>query len=201
MALLVNGSTQLEGIDVDDTFSLVVKSGTIQIIISLATSRHWPVHQLDIKNAFLHGDLSEMVYMHQPLGFWDSAYPYYVCLLQRSLYRLKQGTNTAYFLLYVDDILFTASFEILLQQLIGLLHLEFSMTDIGLLNYFLGISVVRDSSGMFLSHRKYVVEILERARVVHCNPSRTPIDTESKLSPDGDSVSDHTLYRSLAGAL
>ncbi|GJS18700.1 ribonuclease H-like domain-containing protein [Tanacetum coccineum] len=198
--LVVNGSTQLEGIDVDETFSPVVKSGTIPTIISLATSRHWLVHQLDVKNAFLHGDLSETVYMHQPLGFQDSAHPYYDCLLQRSLYGLKQGTDTAYLLLYVDDIVFTASSEILLQQLIGLLHLEFSMTDLGSLNYFLGISVMRDSSGMFLSQRKYVVKILERAHVVHCNPSRTPIDNESK-SPDGDSVSNHTLYRSLAGAL
>nr|GFB40435.1 ribonuclease H-like domain-containing protein [Tanacetum cinerariifolium] len=67
--LVANGSTQLEGIDVDETFSLVVKPGTIRTILSLATSRHWPVHQLDVKNAFLHGDLSEIVYMHHLFGF------------------------------------------------------------------------------------------------------------------------------------
>ncbi|GJV51853.1 ribonuclease H-like domain-containing protein [Tanacetum coccineum] len=54
---------------------------------------------------------------------------------------------------------------------------------------------------MFLSQRKYVVEILERDHMVHFNPSRTPIDTESKLGVDGNLVSDPTLYRSLAGAL
>ncbi|GKB20257.1 ribonuclease H-like domain-containing protein, partial [Tanacetum coccineum] len=77
------------------------------------------------------------------------------------------------------------------------------MTDLGSrsLNYFLGISVTQDSSGMFLSQRKYVVEILERAHMVNCNPSRTPVDTESKLGDDGDPVSDPTLYRSLAGSL
>ncbi|GJW11338.1 ribonuclease H-like domain-containing protein [Tanacetum coccineum] len=53
------------GIDVDETFSPVVKPGTVQTVLSLATSRHWPVHQLDVKNAFLHGDLSETIYMHQ----------------------------------------------------------------------------------------------------------------------------------------
>nr|GEZ78229.1 ribonuclease H-like domain-containing protein [Tanacetum cinerariifolium] len=69
--LVANGSTQVEGVDVDETFSLVVKSGTIRIILSLAISQHWPVHQLDVKNAFLHGDLAETVYMHQPPDFWD----------------------------------------------------------------------------------------------------------------------------------
>ncbi|GKD65614.1 ribonuclease H-like domain-containing protein [Tanacetum coccineum] len=54
---------------------------------------------------------------------------------------------------------------------------------------------------MFLSQRKYASEILERAGMVNCNPSRTPVDTESKLGDAGDLVSDPTLYRSLAGSL
>ncbi|GKA82691.1 ribonuclease H-like domain-containing protein [Tanacetum coccineum] len=193
--LVVNGSTQLEGVDVDETFSPVVKSGTIWIVLSLAASRHWPIHQLDVKNAFLHGDLSETVYMHQPPGFWYSVHPNYVCLLQR------HGTNTAYLLLYVDDIFLTASSEILLQQIIRSLHQEFAMTDLGSLHYILGKSVTRDSSGLFLSQKKYVVEILDRAHMVNCNLSRTPIDTESKLGSDGYPVTDPTLYRSLAGSL
>ncbi|GKA17759.1 ribonuclease H-like domain-containing protein [Tanacetum coccineum] len=193
--LVVNGSTQLEGVDVDETFSPVVKPGTIRTVLSLAASRHWPIHQLDVKNAFLHSDISETVYMHQPPGFRDTVHPDYVCLLQR------QGTDTAYLLLYVDDIVLTASSERLLQQVICSLHKEFAMTDLGPLNYFLGISVTRDSSGMFLSQKKYAIEILDRAHMVNCNPSRTPIDTESKLGSDGDPVSDPTLYRSLAGSL
>jgi hypothetical protein len=75
------------------------------------------------------------------------------------------------------------------------------MTDLGTLNYFLGVSVTRDSTGMFLSQRKYAMEILERAHMVGCNPSRTPVDTESKLGDDGDPVSYPKLYRSLAGSL
>ncbi|GJZ32751.1 ribonuclease H-like domain-containing protein [Tanacetum coccineum] len=94
-----------------------------------------------------------------------------------------------------------SSSEILLQQIIRSLHQEFAMTDLGLLNYFLGISVTRDSSGLFLSQKKYVVEVLERAHMVNCNPSRTPIDTESKLRSDDDPVSNPTLYRSLACSL
>nr|GEU72606.1 ribonuclease H-like domain-containing protein [Tanacetum cinerariifolium] len=112
--LVANGSTQLEGVDVDETFSLVVKPGTIQTILSLAVSRHRPIHQLDVKNAFLHGDLSETIYMHQPPGFQDSVHP-------------DHGTDIAYLLLYVDDIVLTASSESLLQQIIRSLHQEFAI--------------------------------------------------------------------------
>ncbi|GKB88495.1 ribonuclease H-like domain-containing protein, partial [Tanacetum coccineum] len=112
-----------------------------------------------------------------------------------------KGIDTAYLLLYVDDIVPTASFKGLLQQIIGSLHQEFAMIDLSPLNYFLGISVTRDSPGLFLSQKKYAIEILEKAHMVSCNPSRTPVDTLSKLGVDGDPVSDPTLYRSLAGSL
>nr|GEU82270.1 hypothetical protein [Tanacetum cinerariifolium] len=191
--LAANGSTQLEGVDVDEIFSPVVKPGIIRTVLSLATSRHWPIHQLDVKNAFL-----QTVYMHQPLGFRDSAHPDYVCLLHRSLYGLKQGIDIAYLYIYVDDIVLTASSEGLLQRIIGSLHQEFATTDLGPLNYFLGFSLTRDSSGLFLSQKKYAIEILEKAHMVSCNPSRTPVDTESKLGVDGDPISNPTLYRSLA---
>ncbi|GKB02599.1 ribonuclease H-like domain-containing protein, partial [Tanacetum coccineum] len=110
------------------------------------------------------------------------------------------GTDNAYLLLYVDDIVLTASSESLLHQIIRSLHQEFVMTDLGPLNYFLGISVTRDSSRLFLSQKKYALEILDRAHMANCNPSRTPIDTEFKLRSDGDPVSDPNLYRSLVEA-
>ncbi|GJR09588.1 retrovirus-related pol polyprotein from transposon TNT 1-94 [Tanacetum coccineum] len=110
-------------------------------------------------------------------------------------------TDTTYLLLYFDDIVLTASSESLLQQIIRLFHQEFAMTDLGPLSYFLGISVTHDSSGLFLSSKKYAVQSFERAGMVNCNPSRTPVDTESKLGDTGVVVSDPTLYRSLAGSL
>nr|GEU70832.1 hypothetical protein [Tanacetum cinerariifolium] len=151
----------------------------------LAISQHWSVHQLDVKNAFLQGDLAETVYMHQPPNFCDPEHP-------------NSGDDITFLLLYVDYIVLTASSDRLLQQIIASLHREFSMTDLGALNYFLGILVTRDSSGIFLSQRKYAMEILEHARRVGYNPSRTPIDTESKLGDGGTPVVDPTLYRSLA---
>nr|GEV57641.1 ribonuclease H-like domain-containing protein [Tanacetum cinerariifolium] len=153
--LVANGSSQQLGVDFDETFSPVVKPATIYTVLNLVVSRKWPIHQLGVKNAFLNGDLSETVYMHQPPGFVDARFPNHVCRLQRSLYGLKQAPR-AWFQCF---------------------------------------------AGLFLSQRKYALQLLKHAQMVNCNPSRTPVDTESKLGPDGVSVQDPTLYRSLTGGL
>ncbi|GJV74485.1 ribonuclease H-like domain-containing protein [Tanacetum coccineum] len=117
--LVANGRSQQYGVNCDDTFSPVVKSATIRTVLSLALSQNWHIHQFDVKNSFLNGDLSETVYMH-------------------------------------------VSFS---QEVCN------------------------------------IMELLDREHMASCNPTRTLIDTESKLGADGDHASDPTLYRSLAGGL
>lgn len=72
-------------------------------------------------------------------------------LTDSSLFIYQHGVDTAYLLLYVDDIVFTASSADLLQSIITQLHREFAMTDLGPFNYFLGISITRSSKGLFFS--------------------------------------------------
>lgn len=232
--LVANGKSQQLGIDCDETFSPVVKPATIRTVLSVATTRAWPLHQLDVKNAFLHGNLDEVVYMHQPPGFVDKSKPDHVCLLKRSIYGLKQapciwynhfaqyarkigfrqstsdtslfilrqGKDIAYLLLYVDDIVLTASATSLLKHIINSLSSEFNMTDMGELHHFLGIAVSRDSTGLFLQQQNYAADILHGANMTNCNPCNTRVDTKSKLAAEaGKPVADPTLYRSLAGAL
>ncbi|KAI3680090.1 hypothetical protein L2E82_50682 [Cichorium intybus] len=232
--LVGDGKTQQVGIDCGETFSPVVKPATIRTVLSLSLSKAWSIRQLDVKNAFLHGELQETVYMHQPLGYRDRTHPDYVCLLRKSLYGLKQaprawykrfadyvislgftnskcdnslfiyrkGSDMAYILLYVDDIILTASSDTLRLSIMGFLSSEFAMKDLVPLNYFLGISVSRHKDGMFLSQRKYAEQIIERAGMSSCKPSPTPVDTQQKVSATSSTcVEDPTLYRSLAGAL
>ncbi|GJT14616.1 ribonuclease H-like domain-containing protein [Tanacetum coccineum] len=78
--LVANGSSQQLGVNFDETFSLVVKPATIRTVLSLVVSRKWLIHQLDVKNAFLNGDLSKTVYMHQPPGFVDARFPNHYAL-------------------------------------------------------------------------------------------------------------------------
>ena len=167
--LVGNGKNQQVGLDCDETFSRVVKPTTIRTVLGLDVSRSWPIHQLDVKNAFLHGGLKETVYMHQPPGFIDPSMPHHLCKLRKSFYGLKQaprawyqrfatfvlsqgfrssvcdtllfiyrhGRDMAYLLLYVDDIILTASSTAILDRIIGTLSREFAMTDLGSLRRFL----------------------------------------------------------------
>lgn len=87
--LVANGLSQCPSIVCDETFSPMVKPASIRLVLILAISHHWPVHQLDVKNTFLHVHLQETVYMHQPPGFCETPHPNHVCLLKKSLYGLK----------------------------------------------------------------------------------------------------------------
>jgi histone deacetylase 1/2 len=182
---VLGGFTHRPSVDFDETSSPVVKPATIRTVLSLALSKDWLVHQLDVQNAFLHGTLFETVYRTQPSGFIDPARPDHVCRLNKSLYGLKQaprawyscfaahlltlgfveaksdtslfvlqrGSDTAFLLLYVDDIVLTASTPALLHHIIAALQGSFPMKDLGPLQHFLGVAVTRSASGMLLSQR------------------------------------------------
>jgi hypothetical protein len=93
---VLRGFTQRPEVDYDETFSLAVNPATVHTVLATAVSRDWPIQQLNVKNAFLHGTLSEIVFCCQSTGFADPAHPDLICRLCKSLYGLKQAPRAWY---------------------------------------------------------------------------------------------------------
>lgn len=138
---------------------------------------------------------------YQQFAVYISSLGFKSSLFDSSLFTFHHGHETIYPFLYVDDIVLTSSSPSLITRVITRLSNEFAMADLGQLSFFLGISAARTSTSLFLSQIVFAREILARADMLSCNPCSTPTDTKSKLSSEGKSVSDPTLYRSLVGAL
>jgi hypothetical protein len=188
---------------------------------------------MDVKNAFLHGDLQEEVYMDIPPGFELSEQKGKVLRLRRSLYGLKQSprawfdrfrkailikgfhqsnadhtlfykhaeNKVAILIVYVDDIVITGDNQKEIDDLKCHLAQEFEVKDLGHLRYFLGIEVSRGSKGIFLSQRKYTLDLLRETGMHGCRPVATPIEQNHRLSSDMGTPVDQEHYKRLVGKL
>lgn len=177
---MVKRYTQTYLVDHAETFSPVAKMGTIRVLFSVAAKKEWPLHQFDVTNAFLHGEVTKPVYMEAPPGFSGEFKEGEVCKLKKTLYGLKQspriwfgrftdvmkkysykqsnsdhtlflkrrGEKIICLIIYVDDMIFTGDDDYEISQLKKNLFAEFEMKDLGLLNYFLGIEVLRSKKGI-----------------------------------------------------
>ncbi|RVW49248.1 Retrovirus-related Pol polyprotein from transposon RE2 [Vitis vinifera] len=187
----------------NDTWDLVVlPSGKFTV------GCHWvytvKVDLDDIKNAFLHGDLAEEVYMEQPPGFVAQGESSLVCSTANHsvFYHHNSSRQCIYLVVYVDDIVITGSDQNGIQKLKQHLFTHFQTKDLGKLKYFLGIEIAQSNSGVVLSQMKYVLGILEETGMLDCKPVDTPMDPNVKLIPgQGEPLEDPGRYRRLVGKL
>lgn len=219
---VVRGFNQIKDKDYKHTFFLVAKLPTVRVLIALTTTKGWPIHQLDINNAFFHGTLDEEVYIIPPEGYEKAKGK--VCKLNKSLYGLKQASRQwnkefTQFLLrngfsqskqdyslftkgtidsqsflavlvYVDDSLITGENLTHINDLKHKIHEAFTIKDLGLIRYFLGIEVSRTTNGTTLHQRKYILDILQDLGLSACKSTAFPLPTNLKLSTDdGDLIS------------
>lgn len=231
--LVVFGNRQVAGIDYNETFAPVAKMGTVRIFLAVAVAQNWELHQMDVCNAFLHGDLEEEVYMQLPPGY-SSPLPGKVCRLRKSLYGLRQaprqwfaklsdalrkfgfvqsyadyslfsyqqGNVSLHVLVYVDDLIIAGSSHDVILRFKQYLSSCFHMKDLDVLKYFLGIEVARGNEGLFLSQRKYALDLLTEAGMLGCKPIDTPMEQNHRLAyAEGDPYEHPAQYRRLVGRL
>jgi hypothetical protein len=165
--------SQTYGIDYDETFAPVAKMNTVRILISCAANFGWPLHQLDVKNAFLHGDLHEEVYMEVPPGLASFGTKGKVCRLKKSLYGLKQSPR--------------AWFD----------RFRRAICDIGYAQCNCDHTVFYKHS----SCKKYTLDLLRETGMIGCRAAATPIDQNDKITAQSGELVDMEKYQRLVGRL
>ncbi|KAJ9541585.1 hypothetical protein OSB04_028091 [Centaurea solstitialis] len=202
------------GIDYEETFAPVARVTSVRSLLAITATKHWPLFQMDVKNAFLNGDLSEEVYMTPPP---DVSLPSgHVCRLRKALYGLKQAprawfekfsktvlslgffasnydsglftrttaSGSILLLLYVDDMIITGDDSIGIASLKQSLSSSFEMKDLGKLHYFLGLEVLSDSSDTYLCQAKYISDLLSKAGLSDNKVASTPLERNLHLAPN-----------------
>ncbi|PRQ26985.1 putative RNA-directed DNA polymerase [Rosa chinensis] len=207
--LVAKGYTQRYGIDYKETFAPVAKINTVRILISLAANKDWPLHQFDVKNAFLNGNLEEEVYMDMPQSprawfgrFSKSikAFGYKQSNSDHTLFIKRKNAKITALIVYVDDMIVTGDDPKEINELQKYLSKESEMKDLGQLKYFLGIEVARSKKGISLSQRKYVLDLLAETGMLDCRPIETPIEMNHGLAIYPDQVpTDKGRYQRLVG--
>ncbi|KAL2229041.1 UNVERIFIED_CONTAM: Retrovirus-related Pol polyprotein from transposon RE1 [Sesamum indicum] len=216
--LVAKGYTQVEGVDYTERFSPVAKTVTVRLFLALASAFQWPVHQIDINNAFLHGHLDEEIFMTAPEGYDIS--PGHACLLKRSLYGLKQASrqwnveftrsleglgfrqsghdHCLFFkpldagflglLVYVDDVLIMAPSLASISQVKESLDALFTIKDLGCARYFLGLQIGRSNGGMSLTQSKYILDLVSECGLQDGKSAATPLPPGVKFSSGSEDL-------------
>ncbi|XP_073351834.1 uncharacterized protein [Aegilops tauschii subsp. strangulata] len=199
--LVAKGFVQQQGIDFEEVFAPVARMESVRLLIALAAQESWSLHHMDVKSAFLNGDLEEEVYVQQPTGFVKKGEEH-KCPLEHAMY--KRGIDASRLLIgvYVDDLLITGASEKEIGRFKKQMKELFKMSDLGLLSFYLGIEVHKSRDGITLCQEAYATKILVNCGMDDCNPSHTPMEAKLKLSKRSEAPAvDPTDYRSIVGSL
>nr|GEV11918.1 zinc finger, CCHC-type [Tanacetum cinerariifolium] len=183
--LVIQGFKQKLGIDYFDTYGPVARISTIRLLISMTSIHNLIIHQMDVKTAFLNGELEEEVYMNQPMGFIMPGNDNKVCKLIMSLYGLKHAPKQWH--QKFDEVVLSNGY--LLNQADKYLTKEFwssrfFMKDMGEADVILGIRIKHESNGIAISLSHYIEKVLKNFNYSYCTPVSTPLDTCEKLMPN-----------------
>ena len=217
--LVAKGFSQTEGVDFSETYAPVAKFNSIRALLAIAAAEGYTVQQMDVKTAFLNGELEEEIYMQQPEGTAKPGEEHLVWRLHRALYGLKQAPRVWYrrldqqltemgfercdadysvyvhhgqhviLVVYVDDLIITGPDEPVFATKAKLAEV-FDMTDLGDVHWLLGMEISRDRAGIHISQERYIRELLERFGMNDCKPASTPMQVGLPLTDNMSPTTD-----------
>ncbi|KAJ9557275.1 hypothetical protein OSB04_011889 [Centaurea solstitialis] len=171
--VVAKGYKQQAGIDYDETFAPVAGLEAIWIFLGYTAHKNFIVYQVDVKIAFLNGELKEEVYVSQPEGFVDRTKPNHVYILDKALYGLKQAPRAWYD--HLSNVLLENGFykgkndstlfiktDDMCTWFSNLMTTRFEMSMLRELSFFLGLQVLQKPDGIFINQSKYIGDILKR---------------------------------------
>ncbi|KAJ0466898.1 putative RNA-directed DNA polymerase [Helianthus annuus] len=232
--LVAKGYVQRFGIDYEEVFAPVARIETVRLMLALAANRGWEVHHLDVKSAFLHGELKEDVYVHQPEGYvkrgqerqvyklikalyglrqapraWntrlDSALKelgFTRCKHEQAIYRRERNQRLLLVCTYVDDLIVIGATSQDIVDFKKQMEARFEMSDLGLLQYYLGIEVNQGVRGISIKQSGYATKVLKQFGLWESNSTQFPLDPGLKLTKkDEAKKTDPTEYRKVVGCL
>lgn len=221
--LVVKGYRQIEGIDYDEVFAPVSKYATLRAVCAIAAARDYEIHQVDIKNAFVQGELMEEVWIAQPEGYTTD--PGLACRLIKALYGLKQAPRTwhtrlheeltemgfvpseadaslyshtteeAFIVVYVDDILIVTRGNVLANKTKERLTAAFNARDLGEATYYLGMNIIRDrvTRSIKITHEKMIIDLASKYDLKECKPRDIPMSLGTRLTREDGDPLNTTL--------
>ena len=209
--LVAKGFSQQPGTDYDDTYAPVARYDSLRLLLALAAHNGWIPRQLDVKSAFLYGNLDRKIYMEMPDGYKEPGKCY---LLKKCIYGLKQSPLVWYETLSnvlikegftptnFDPCIFI-NFEKKINWLQDILHSNFECTNLGKAHYILGIQIDIINGDISLNQHAYIIKILERFGMLDCKPIGTPLDNGIHLQKGKleDKLEDSVNYQSIIGSL
>nr|GEZ10466.1 hypothetical protein [Tanacetum cinerariifolium] len=180
--LVARGYRQEEGIDFEESFAPVARLEAIRIFLAYVAHKNMVVYQMDVKTAFLNGNLRENVYVSQP--------------------DRKNGNDLLLVQIYVDDIIFAAPTLELCDLFANLTCSKFKMSMMEKISFFLGLQIFQNPRGIFINQSKYALESLKKYGFESCDPVDTPMVEKSKLDEDKEGKAvDPSHYRGMIGTL
>ena len=209
-------------------FAPVARFESIRVLMALSAQGRWELHHLDVKSAFLNGEIKEGIYLKQPEGFILKGKEQCVFRLKKALCGLKHAPRAWYFKLdeclstlgfrrsehehaiyfkkdsdyhlligvYVDDLIVASPISAHIKEFKVKMMKFFEMSDLELLNSYLGIEVIQRKTSICLNQRTYAMNILEQFNMTNCNLAHSSMEARLKfLKNEQDSSVDSTLYQ------